>query len=131
MKREYKFRIPIFDFSSKNFLYFLHCEIGSGWYFNDFPKTISNNIIWGDIQQNLGIKDKNGKEIYDGDILENRKFGGKFYILWGIPEESYLGWCIKWIKKNSCNNVDYALVYNSNLENCEIIGNIYENPELL
>ena len=81
--------------------------------------------------QFTGILDKNNKEIYEGDILENTKYGGIFEIVWGVKNESYAGWTIKWLKKydeNEC--IDYDLLYSKNYENCEIAGNIYENPEL-
>ena len=74
------------------------------------------------IMQSTGLKDKNGKEIFEGDIL-----GTKDGLLNGVVEyRSDLGmWTNSLISYNNferlCNVAG----------NREIIGNIYENPELL
>ncbi len=67
------------------------------------------------VMQFTGLKDKNGKEIFEGDIL----FDGtvKSFVIWK-EEESMFG----------INNGKYELGY---YNNWEVIGNIYENPELL
>ena len=84
--------------------------------------------------QYTGLKDKNGKEIYEGDIII-----GLFAEVFGsedIPcliepigteevSEGYLSICASPRGKDGC----YALQLGE--ENIEIIGNIYENPELL
>jgi len=72
-----------------------------------------------------GLKDKNGKEIYEGDILH---FGR--YVVNEIGEDSmeYVDVRVDW---------DYELLcefkYDCEDENnfVEIIGNVHENPELL
>lgn len=82
------------------------------------------------ILQYTGLKDKNGKEIYEGDILG------------GIYEGQVIEWCDDcksfqlmsiFPDEKVCMSCDgeinwYEIV---NDENIEIIGNIYENPELL
>ena len=79
------------------------------------------------IMQYTGFKDKNGKEIYDGDII---KFGTSLVIYEviftnGTSEHScFNGWGLI--------NIDSKLRYHLNDRNFyEIIGNIYENPELI
>ena len=95
----------------------------------------SNNLFWHTlteypdmyiIMQYTGLKDKNGKEIYEGDIVKNLEHGHVFSVEWGIENESYAGWSGVWQGKTFV-----APLYNGPLVNCEIIGNIYENPELL
>ena len=69
------------------------------------------------IMQYTGLKDKNGKEIYEGDILEDVRGNyhkvifenGSFKVVW--PHINYTLGSVK--------------------SKLEIIGNIHENPELL
>ena len=76
------------------------------------------------LMQYTGQKDKNGIEIYEGDILKVKLHNGGY--------ENYL---VEWDENDSCfeaynkdkSNYIFAYVW----QNCEVIGNIYENPELM
>lgn len=74
------------------------------------------------IMQSTGLRDKNGKEIFEGDIL-----GTKDGLLNGVVEyRSDLGmWTNSLIRYNNFERL--CTVANSR----EIIGNIHENPEFL
>lgn len=74
------------------------------------------------IGQCTGIKDKNGKLIYEGDIIENG--AGKRYVIFWCPEK--LGFVAR---TNNPNKVLESLdIY---YMPWKVIGNIHENPELL
>jgi len=76
-------------------------------------------IIENNLMQFTGLKDKNGKEIYEGDIV-HYFFMGKEWI---EP--------ILWQMINSMENSFSGFRIHGCWANCEIIGTIYENPELL
>lgn len=103
---------------------------------------ISVNLDFIELSQFTGLLDKNGKEIYEGDIVRLHRFiqvlGENMGVMEGEEEIdcevtfSYWGVGFKSIKIPS----DFMLYsdYEANNdieEQVEIIGNIYENPELL
>ena len=79
--------------------------------------------------QYTGLKDKNGKEIYEGDILED-----EWVIIKVLYElDGFYGQVIK-LKKICGTEVGlkYKLSFFQDDENdLEVMGNIYDNPELL
>ena len=83
------------------------------------------------LMQYTGLKDKNGKEIFEGDIISmvDRYFGdqllkgGMFKIAY---EDGALG--VYDNKDNYECSLDDATIYNNSID---IIGNIYENPEMV
>jgi uncharacterized phage protein (TIGR01671 family) len=70
------------------------------------------------LMQFTGLLDKNGKEIYEGDVL-----WGHYFVEW-LSEDNFNGY---YAVKNGNPKHYVALPYYPDLE---IIGNIYENPEL-
>ena len=91
------------------------------------------------IGQYTGLHDKNGKEIYEGDIVYVRmRDGSDCYCVIGFDEE-LLGFgimdeyvyrsMIYGYNKNYDNGFMHRLYKNSRI--FEVIGNIYDNPELL
>jgi len=74
--------------------------------------------------QFTGLKDKNGVEIYEGDILKIHENKNGFFEVVFI--NAYVG---GWILKHK--DYDVISLGARKQEHCEVIGNIYENPELL
>ena len=79
---------------------------------------------WNDIaiMQFTGLKDCLGIEIYEGDILEFDQYE------WGSNTGNK--WAVEWDKEDACWNTGGG----TNSECSEwkrVIGNIYENPELI
>lgn len=75
-----------------------------------------------ELMQYTGLKDKNGTEIYEGDIvLVNDDFEEKGKVVWDKQELEY------GIDLNTVQ-LKMGCYYSKELE---IIGNIYENPELI
>lgn len=71
------------------------------------------------IMQCTGLKDKNGKLIYEGDIIKDLIIPEIFYIVKWFNSGFYLESTIS----------GSFLKFNDTQQ--EVIGNIYENPELL
>ena len=82
-----------------------------------------------ELMQYTGLKDRNGKEIYEGDIIQqiNNK-GGTPYEFIGIVEYNETGFCLRCSKGAEINSY-YAFSHydeNKNLKKGEVIGNIYQ-----
>lgn len=86
------------------------------------------------LEQYTGLKDKNGKEIYEGDVVRTHfSFGHEvtqepFVIKWNKERAMFEG-----SKPKPLEN-DYLVTFSFFPEQrflYEIIGNIHENPELL
>lgn len=83
------------------------------------------------LMQYTGLKDKHGVEIYEGDLLQHRHHKQPATIEWMTD-----GWKIKvntpkgprWHECYEGQEDDYG---NGRLGWYEVIGNIYENPDLL
>jgi len=78
------------------------------------------NIEDFEVMQFTGLCDKNNREIYEGDVLKN-DYGELWVVVW-----EGTGFMLSF-------NGDSKNIYSVNeyyFSSCEVIGNIYENPEL-
>lgn len=94
------------------------------------------HILDNTICQCTGVEDKNGKLIWENDIVKEFNSSGDEWNLSQIVFGEYslnLGWCAKGIKtlheySRRLFNVGFGT---SEAGKCEAIGNIFDNPELL
>ena len=72
--------------------------------------------------QYIGVDDKNGKEIYEDDIVlsDDGKVGR---VQWFEEHLAFMIWCV------TDNKVYFA--YDNDFSKIEVIGNVYENADLL
>jgi len=88
------------------------------------------------VGQFTGLYDKNSKEIYEGDLIRRQCYDGNEYT--GLFEVIYSesGFCLKMRRRGEKileENLLLGFWYyeNNKLREGEVIGNVYDNPELL
>jgi len=81
--------------------------------------------------QYTGLKDKNGVEIYEGDVLKGAPSGWKKEFQIFYLAEVYFGDC-GWRAKEKVLDRELPIhIHMQGSYGVEVIGNVYENPELL
>lgn len=126
MSRQIKFRA--WDLDHKEFVYISQTEDGEMWVNNGISTTVMPYHKC-ELEQYTGLEDKNGKEIYEGDIVEedidfnSEMTDGTFRykVYWNEDE---LCWSLDPISQESIHNDLWEL--NSS---CRVIGNIHEPPK--
>ena len=108
-------------------------EFCFGGFIEVIPETVG---------QYTGSPDKNGKKIFEGNIVSiytpcNEKhnigvirFG---YYESGIPAifKTNLGFYIEWASEDNINRIDFGFWIQAYQDETEVIGNVRDNPELL
>ena len=127
--REIKFRawlkedkkmvnVETMDFTDKSMQYLKRSEIINAY----ILRRESDDDV--ELMQYTGVKDKNGKEIYEGDILFFRDENMKYIVVW--QDAAFI------IKSIEIRKYSEKMCWLDDTEICcEIVGNIYENKNLL
>ena len=119
---EYEKRyLPLYDYAIK----------GDG-YIIDFLNGVNNTCQDEVVEQYTGLKDKNGKEIYEGDIMAqtlvddpvSKKYPN-YVVCW---DEKFLSWTLKDVSGDDGNDTDLRF-FIEEWRKCEVIGNIHEPPK--
>lgn len=141
--REIKFEVIITDNKKELNCKFYEWLDVDGWKHSYYKPLVTNGVFhfdelgdgWmGEIirRQYTGLKDRNGKEIYEGDIVS----GGSRVMIVKFEQQACQFW-LKWKDNEGINRYEPLTAtfgddkgYMCNHGIC-VIGNIYENPELL
>lgn len=89
------------------------------------------------VGQYTGLKDKNGNRVFDGDILHIAKIsdglGGYYQPPLDYPVNVVVKWDLcAWMWETLCEDKRYISFPDAWCHyECEVIGNVHDNPELL
>jgi len=124
-------KFKAYDLNEKEWIDIRYIELrddGSLWYvqaWDECERDIAPPYFEEDLgktwalMQSTGLLDKNGKEIFEGDIVKNE-----------INEVGYIEWSK--CRFNFCDSVGHFYLFSIGARQpFEIIGNIYEHPHLL
>lgn len=76
-----------------------------------------------ELMEYTGLKDKNNKEIYEGDILSDGNNEKPYKVI--FENGSFRAEFEGYFEEHSFDLIDVVA------QGCEVVGNIYENPELI
>lgn len=112
--------------NSKEDRYNYHYEMRSVGISSDGKVIASPNVEVIALRQCTGLKDKNGKLIFEGDLITDKR---SIYEV--RYDDEYLTFSC-FIKDRFCSTLSHQMRYTKvNSESLEIIGNIYQNLELI
>ena len=99
-------------------IYFLEggIKVEDGCYYSEFMKD--GNFA---LMQSTGLHDKNGVEVFEGDVLKSKDGTDGLISRFIVEKDDFYTGFIP-MNREGCG-------FNRTM--CEVIGNIYENPELL
>lgn len=80
------------------------------------------------VGQYTGLKDKNGTKIFESDVIKI-EFQQDFYIGEIYWADDFLGWVVKFLDGTTPETMELINFYNTKY--VEVIGNIFDNSELL
>lgn len=112
--------------------------VESNWVYGGIFQGPNRSVIYGydpiekycvysdTVGQFTGLTDKNGKQIFEGDIVQHYgTYPLEVYIEKGHTKIR----CFDTVTNSECTELFFG--YDEALGGCEVIGNIHDNPELL
>jgi len=127
-------KLRAWDRDNKKMIYFDEITF---WEDNKFwGQTENNQSLWRGTYKNLilmqytGLHDKNGKEIYEGDIILGADEGN--YEI--TDKNGCFGFWQEWLTDDGGTKREFCPLYDCNdiwQDIIEVLGNIHENPELI
>lgn len=130
MNREIKFRV--FDTENKEMLEVQELDYEDSW--NGQPRvrtTMYNDYFDTEemiLMQYTGLKDKNGVEIYEGDIVQARYFEDSTSEKYVVKYDTDRAGFFPFACGDGCGCCETDVI---SATYAEILGNIYDNPELI
>ena len=114
---------------------FLHCKDDKWYISNKAGSPFAYEVRPDTICQCTGLKDKNGKLIWENDVIKYH-FGnayaqiryGAYQSCFDNQKTEHIGFYVDW---SESRNYRKDLGYWINMVNAEVFGNIFDNPELI
>ena len=114
---------------------FLHCKDDKWYISNKAGSPFAYEVRPDTICQCTGLKDKNGKLIWENDVIKYH-FGnayaqiryGAYQSCFDNQKTEHIGFYVDW---SESRNYRKDLGYWINMVNAEVVGNIFDNPELI
>lgn len=114
---------------------FLHCKENKWYISNKAGAPFAFEVRPDTICQCTGLKDKNGKLIWENDVIKYH-FGnayaqiryGAYQSCFDNQKTEHIGFYVDW---SESRNYRKDLGYWINMVNAEVVGNIFDNPELI
>ena len=96
-------------------------------YGGETENDLERHVVYSEtVSQYTGLKDKNGKRIFEGDICRNTRTGEIVSVKWHGTMAGYV-----WNKRRADGFLfDFGELFRA-CDKYEVIGNIHDNPELL
>ena len=86
-------------------------------------KDCARSVVPETVGQYTALTDKNGKKIFEGDLIRSTETGETAIVQWFSEHSAFMIWC------KTSNQVGF--LYECEKSIVEVIGNIHDNPELI
>lgn len=114
---------------------FLHCKDDKWYISNKAGSPFAYEVRPDTICQCTGLRDKNGKLIWENDVIKYH-FGnayaqiryGAYQSCFDNQKTEHIGFYVDW---SESRNYRKDLGYWINMVNAEVVGNVFDNPELI